>query len=116
MRKKITGWLSSAQFLDELVRYELKRESERWRLQFDVDTSAFNRLMTKRLGRTVLITNRMDWSIEQVVAAYGGQQQVEKVFFVDSKMATGSAGGRSITGLTARSGFMPSTACLAFHF
>jgi len=80
VRKKITQWLSSAQFLDELVRYELKRDGGRWRLQFDVDTSAFNRLMTKRLGRTVLMTNRMEWPTEQVVAAYGGQQQVEKVF------------------------------------
>lgn len=80
VRTKITRWLSSAQFLDELVRYELKRDGDRWRLQFDVDTSAFNRLMTQRLGRTVLMTNRMDWTAEQVVAAYGGQQQVERVF------------------------------------
>jgi transposase len=80
IRNKIARWLSSAQFLDELVRYELKREDGRWRLQFDVDSSAFNRLMTRRLGRTVLMTNRMDWTEEQVIEGYGGQQQVEKVF------------------------------------
>jgi transposase len=80
IRKKITRWLSSAQFLDELIRYELKLEDDRWRLQFDVDTTAFNRLMTQRLGRTVLMTSRTDWTTEQVVSAYGGQQQVEKVF------------------------------------
>jgi transposase len=80
IRKKIGGWLSSAQFLEELIRYELKHEGGNWRLQFDVDSSEFNRLMTKRLGRTVLMTNRMDWNEEQVVGAYRGQQQVEKVF------------------------------------
>jgi transposase len=80
IRKKISRWLASAQFLDELVRYELKHEGGQWRLQFDVDSSAFNRLMTQRLGRTVLMTNRMDWTEEQVVEAYAGQQQVEKVF------------------------------------
>ena len=80
VHKKIAHWLSSAQFLDELIRYDLKNEGGRWKLQFDVDTSAFNRLMTKRLGRTVLMTNRMGWPTERVVAAYGGQQQVEKVF------------------------------------
>jgi len=80
IRNKIGRWLSSAQFLDELVRYELKREDGQWRLQFDVDSSAFNRLMTQRLGRTVLMTNRVDWTEEQVVEAYGGQQQVEKIF------------------------------------
>ena len=80
IRNKIGRWLSSAQFLDELVRYELKHEDGQWRLQFDVDSAAFNRLITQRLGRTVLMTNRIDWTEEQVVEAYGGQQQVEKVF------------------------------------
>jgi transposase len=80
IRNKIGRWLASAQFLEELVRYELKREGGQWRLQFDVDSSAFNRLITQRLGRTVLMTNRMDWTEEQVIEAYGGQQQVEKVF------------------------------------
>ena len=80
IRTKIFRWLSSAQFLDELIRYELKRENSRWRLQFDMDTAAFHRLMVQRLGRTVLMTNRMDWTAEQVVAGYRGQQQVEKIF------------------------------------
>jgi transposase len=80
IRNKIGRWLSSAQFLNELIRYELKREAGQWRLQFDVDSAAFNRLITQRLGRTVLMTNRMEWNEEQVVEAYGGQQQVEKVF------------------------------------
>jgi transposase len=80
IRKKIGRWLSSAQFLDELIRYELKHEDGQWRLQFDVDSSGFNRLITQRLGRTVLMTNRMDWAEEQVVQSYGGQQEVEKVF------------------------------------
>jgi hypothetical protein len=32
---------------------------------------------SNRLGRTVLLTNRMDWAAEQVVNGYSGQQQVE---------------------------------------
>jgi transposase len=80
VRTKIKRWLAAAQFLEELISYELKYEGVRWRLQFDVDAAAFNLLMTRRLGRTVLVTNRMDWTADQVVAAYGGQQQVEKVF------------------------------------
>lgn len=80
IRNKIVKWLSSAQFLDDLICYELKSESGQWKLQFDIDSAAFNRLITQRLGRTVLMTNRMDWNEEQVVEAYGGQQQVEKVF------------------------------------
>jgi transposase len=80
IRHKIARWLASAQFLDELIRYELKHEGGRWRLQFDVDSPAFNRLLTQRLGRTVLMTHRLDWTEQQVIEGYGGQQQVEKVF------------------------------------
>jgi len=80
IRIKIGRWLS-AQFLAELIRYELAPlDARRWNLQFDVDTAAFHRLMTQRLGRTILMTNRMDWDAEPIVAGYGGQQSVEKVF------------------------------------
>ncbi|MBZ5726173.1 MAG: hypothetical protein LAP87_14380 [Acidobacteriia bacterium] len=34
----------------------------------------------QRLGRTVLLTNRLDWTAEEVVAGYSGQQQIEQVF------------------------------------
>ncbi len=81
IRNKISLWLDSAQFLEALIRYELKPEdSGRWSLQFDVDTAAWNQLMTQRLGRTILMSNRMEWTAEQVVGGYGGQQPVEKIF------------------------------------
>jgi transposase len=80
IRVKIGRWLGSAQFVKELIRYELKQEGGHWSLQFDVDTAAMNRLITQRLGRTILMTNRMEWIAEEVVAGYGGQQFVEKIF------------------------------------
>lgn len=79
IRNKIARWLSGA-FVAELVRYQLEQREGHWRLQFDFDAAAFERLLSRRLGRTTLLTNRLDWSAEQVVAAYGGQQQVERVF------------------------------------
>jgi len=79
IRNKISGWLK-AQFVKDLVRYELKSDQGRWQLQFDVDHQAFLDLMAHRLGRTVMVTNRLDWSAEQVVAGYSGQQQIEQVF------------------------------------
>jgi len=79
IRNKIARWLSG-QFLDQLIHYELQQQDGRWRLQFDFDQAAFNQLMEHRLGRTVLLTNRLDWSAEEVVSAYDGQQPVEQVF------------------------------------
>jgi transposase len=77
--RKIQKWLSG-QFLEELIRYQLEVRDGQWRLQFDFDPAAFSKLIDHRLGRTVLLTSRMDWTAEQVVAGYQGQQQVERVF------------------------------------
>jgi transposase len=79
IRQKIQRWLAG-QFLEALVRYQLEWHEGRWRLQFDYDTAAWQRLVSQRLGRTVLLTNRLDWSAEQVALAYSGQQQIERVF------------------------------------
>jgi len=79
IKRKIQKWLS-AQFLADLIRYQLDSREGQWRLQFDLDSTAFTKLIDHRLGRTVLLTNRMDWTAEQVVAGYAGQQQVERVF------------------------------------
>jgi transposase len=79
IRHKIARWLSGA-FVSELIRYQLERRDSRWRLQFDFDHAAFERLLARRLGRTTLLTNRLDWTAEQVVTGYSGQQQIERVF------------------------------------
>jgi len=77
--RKIERWLS-VPFLRELIRYQLEEQADRWHLQFDFDSVALPQLLNRRLGRTVLLTNRMDWSAEQVVAGYAGQQAIERVF------------------------------------
>jgi transposase len=79
IERKIRRWLL-APFLGELIRYELQQRDGQWHLQFDFDTAAFSQLLEQRLGRTVLLTNRLDWSGEQVVAGYAGQQSIERVF------------------------------------
>jgi transposase len=79
IRSKIGRWLS-VQYLEELIRYQIEYHEGRWRLQFDFDAAAWQRLVNNRLGRTVLLTNRMDWTAEQVALGYSAQQDVERVF------------------------------------
>jgi transposase len=79
IRSKIQRWLSGP-FLEELIRYQIESRDGRWKLQFDFDTAAWQRLVTQRLGRTVLLTNRMDWTAEQVALGYSAQQDIERVF------------------------------------
>src|SRR5882757_8818080 len=54
------------QFLRDVIRYQLESRDGPWRLQFDFEQAAFERLLGRRLGRTVLLTNRLDWTAEQV--------------------------------------------------
>ena len=79
IRNRIARWLAAA-FVSELVSYELEQRDGRWHLTFDVDNAALQRLLGERLGRTILLSNRLDWSAAQVVAAYSGQQHIERVF------------------------------------
>jgi transposase len=79
IRNRIARWLSGA-FVSQLVRYELQPRAGGWHLEFDFDQAAFDHLLRHRLGRTTLLTNRLDWSAEQVVEGYAGQQQIERVF------------------------------------
>jgi transposase len=72
--------LAICPLLAEIVRYQLEEDAQGWQLQFDYDSEAFARLLKERLGRTVLLTNRLDWTAEQVAAGYGGQQSIERVF------------------------------------
>ena len=78
IRNRIAHWLAAA-FVSELVSYELERRDGSWQLTFDVDNAALQRLLGERLGRTILLSNRLDWSAAQVVAAYSGQQHIERV-------------------------------------
>ncbi len=79
IRRKVQRWLSG-QFLEELIRYQIESRDGQWRLQFDFDTAAWQRLVSHRLGRTVLLTNRKDWTAEQIALGYSGQQEIERVF------------------------------------
>ena len=58
----------------------LAQRDGHWYFQFDCDHAALERLLARRLGRTTLLTNRLDWSAEQVVAGYTGQQRIKQLF------------------------------------
>src|SRR5271165_1689499 len=79
IRNKIHRWLLDP-FVRQVLHYGLEQRDNRWHLTFEVDNKALQQLWTQRLGRTVLLTNRMDWTAEQVVSGYSGQQQIERVF------------------------------------
>lgn len=79
IRNKIAKWLTDP-YVREAVRFQLEQREDRWYLQFELDHKALMLLMTQRLGRTLLLTNRMDWTAAQVISAYSDQHKIEQVF------------------------------------
>ncbi len=73
--------LRSGQYIGEVLRvdFDPKRKGAE-RLRYEVDEAARKRLETELFGKRILVTNREEWSDEEIVAAYRGQHQVEAVF------------------------------------
>ena len=79
IHRKLRRWLA-APYLAELLAYQLTPNGKAWDLQMSFDNAALPRLLEHRLGRTTLLSNRLDWTAEQVVDGYLGQQRIEQVF------------------------------------
>ncbi len=79
VRRHVGRWLRP-NGVAQVLTYELQRLADRsWELRFAVDTDAVDRLLAERLGRTILVTNRVDWTGAEVARAYHGQRHVERV-------------------------------------
>jgi len=78
--KRIDGLLSG-QYIKKVLRIEYHFErSGADRLEYWVDTEAQQRLEREIFGKRILVTNRSEWSTEEILLAYRGQSHVEEVF------------------------------------
>ena len=50
------------------------------RLHYEIDTAAIDELANELYGKRFLITDRNEWSDEQILLAYRGQSEVEEAF------------------------------------
>jgi transposase len=79
------------QYLKDVIRITIEEDSQGHpRLTYDLDTHALNRLAETRLGKTILISNRAEWSDERIIAAYRSQFLIEAVFKEMKDRLTGS--------------------------
>ncbi|MBF0443552.1 MAG: IS1634 family transposase [Oligoflexales bacterium] len=69
------------QFIEEILKYNLLEIPEgKLSFTYHIDYDCFNKLKEEVLGRKILITNRHEWSNEEIILAYKGQAKVEYVF------------------------------------
>jgi transposase len=70
-----------AKGLERLIGWKLKKiKQDAFALDFWLDEEEMDFLKSQWLGRRILITNRHDWSNEEIILAYWGQSKVECIF------------------------------------
>jgi transposase len=79
------------QYLKEVIRVTIDDDPDGHpRLTYDLDTDALSRVADAHLGKTILISNRAEWSDERIIAAYRSQFLIEAVFKEMKDRITGS--------------------------
>jgi transposase len=79
------------QYLKDIIRATIEDDPRGHpRLTYDLDTDALSRIAATHLGKTLLISNRVGWSDERIIAAYRSQFLIEAVFKEMKDRTTGS--------------------------
>jgi transposase len=79
------------QYLKEVVSVTIEVDpAGHPRLTYEINTNALNRIAETHLGKTILISNRTEWSDERIIEAYRSQFLIEAVFKEMKDRTTGS--------------------------
>lgn len=80
IKQKLTS-IIHGQFIDEILKFEIiKLANGDFSFTYYIDFCSFNYLKENILGRKIVVTNRHDWSPEEILLAYRGQAKVEYAF------------------------------------
>jgi transposase len=74
------GEILSPRWLSRVLKVELEGDEDGLRLRFRTDQAALRRLESELFGKTLLVTDRDDWSDEEIVSAYRAQNHTEQAF------------------------------------
>ncbi|MDR2339986.1 MAG: IS1634 family transposase [Deltaproteobacteria bacterium] len=70
----------SSDYMKQIVDYDIEILNGNIGLTFSINKIKYKKIQQKYLGKTILFTNRDNWSNEQIVAAYRSQFHVESAF------------------------------------
>jgi len=70
----------SAQFMKELFAVQITQERGLPRLSYRLRHDELRRLTQERLGRTVLVSDHLQWTTTQIIEAYRSLTRIEEVF------------------------------------
>jgi transposase len=79
IKKRLKDILSCPQ-MKEVFFVSLDETTSIPQIQYSINKEGFDRLTSTRLGRTLLITNRLEWSVSEVITHYRELEKIEEVF------------------------------------
>lgn len=68
------------QYVNEIIMIEVVLKNEIPFINYSVDQEKFDMIVKHQLGRTLLITSRLEWSEHEIISAYRGLSRIENVF------------------------------------
>ena len=69
------------QFIKDILKYNIiELKDGHLSYNYFIEDEAFKKLREETLGRRILVTNRHEWSNEEIILAYRGQSKVEYIF------------------------------------
>ena len=83
VKKKVSEILSP-QYMKKIISTDTTTKDNRPVLTYFLNQDALQELIDYHFGRTLLFTNRHDWSNAEIILGYHGQSEVER-YFQDSK-------------------------------
>jgi transposase len=72
--------LSAGQYLQKILRVEIRRQGGKLQLNYHTDGHALEKLTATSLGRRILFTDNHEWTTEEIILAYRSQHHVEAAF------------------------------------
>ena len=72
--------LAAGQYLQQILRVEIRRQGGKLRLNYHTDGHALEKLTATSLGRRILFTDNHEWTTEEIILAYRSQHHVEAAF------------------------------------
>ncbi len=78
--KKQIHTICSAQFVEKILKAEVKQVRKGLELTFRTDQAALDRICRVQFGKTILFTDNANWADEQIVLAYRSQYHIEDAF------------------------------------
>lgn len=72
--------LSSGQYIQRILRVEIRRERGKLQLHYHSDAQALDQLKANTLGRRILFTDNHLWTTQEIILAYRSQHHVEAAF------------------------------------